>query len=109
MRGQTHQYGDIHPAFVWKVIHSQRHNSEFDSITGWVAGLVGLNEAGDISGAEVKGGSVGEKQTVPSVAPHRQVEEGILIYKSDNLQQLYEQFQQHVNPISVLLSQIFSC
>lgn len=63
---------------MWKVIQPEGHDSDFDSVARLVAGPVRLNEAGDVPGAEGEGGAVGENQAVPSVAPHRQVDQDAL-------------------------------
>lgn len=89
----THLYGDIHSAFVWVVVQLDTHDSEFDGITWSVAWPVRLNEGGDIPGAEAECGGVCENETVPPVAPHCQVEEGILGYGSKNLERLQKYFQ----------------
>lgn len=61
---------------MWKAIQPEGHGSDFDCVARLVAAPVRLNEAGDVPGAEGEGGAVGENQAVPSVAPHRQVEQG---------------------------------
>lgn len=63
---------------MWTVIPPEGRDSDFDGVTRLVACAVHLNEAGDVPGAEGKGGAVGENQAVPSVASHRQVEQGAL-------------------------------
>lgn len=74
----THQHAGFHSAFVWEVIPPEGHHSDFDGIARLVAAPVRLNEAGAVPGAEGEGGAAAENQAVPSVAPHRQVEQGTL-------------------------------
>lgn len=63
---------------MWTVIPPEGRDSDFDGVARLVVHPVRLNEAGHIPGAEGKGGAVGENQAVPSVAPHRQVEQDAL-------------------------------
>lgn len=81
----TYLHPDIHSAFVRTVIQLQWHRSDFDGVTWPVSWPVGLDEGGDVPGAEVEGGGVCEKQAVSPVAPHSQVEEGTLGFWSKDL------------------------
>lgn len=74
----THQQAGFHSALVRKLVQPEGHDSDFDGVARLVAAPIRLDEAGDVPGAEGEGGAVGENQAVPSVAPHRQVKQGIL-------------------------------
>lgn len=75
---RTYLHRELHPAFVRLVIPLDRHGPDSDGVVWLVAGFVGLNKRGDVSEAEAQAGGVGEDETVPTVAAHRQVQDGVL-------------------------------
>lgn len=63
---------------MWTLIPPEGCDSDFDGVARLVARPVRLDKAGDVPGAEGKGGAVGENQAVPFVAPYCQVQQGAL-------------------------------
>ena len=89
---ETYLYSGIHCALVRTVIQLDWDNPDSDDVPWLVAWFVHLDKDGDILQVEAEGGGVGENDPVPPVASHGQVKEGIVGYRTRNLERVHKNY-----------------